>query len=81
MKPQLENSLRSFLVEFIVYAALVTGYYLLVLHLLGDWLHRLFLKERDLYAVLALGLIIGQGLLLEFFTRALLAWLKPRTEV
>ncbi len=81
MKREFENSLRSFLVEFIVYALLVAGYYLLVLHLLGGWLHRLFLTRRQEYAGLSLALIIGQGLVLEFLTRALLAWLKPRTEV
>ncbi len=81
MKREFENSLRSFLVELLVYALLVAGYYFLVLHLLGGWLHRLFLNQRETYAGLALALIIGQGLVLEFLTRALLAWLKPRTEV
>ncbi len=80
MKRDVENSLRSFLVEFVVYAALVAGYYFLVLHFLGGWLNDLFHRERHVYAGVALGLIIGQGLLLELLTRALLAWIKPRTE-
>jgi hypothetical protein len=69
---------RSFLVEFGVYGALVTGYFFLVLHLLGGWLLRLFQSNRPLYAAAALGLIIGQGVVLELLTRLLLAWVKPR---
>ncbi len=80
MKRELENSLRSYLVEFVVYAALVTGYFFLVLHFLGGWLYRLFTSERQVYAGVALGLIIAQGFVLEMLTRLLLAWLKPRTE-
>ncbi len=80
MKRDIENSLRSYLVEFVVYAALVTAYYFLVLHFLGGWLERLFHSERQVYAGVALGLIIAQGLLLEVLTRLLLGWIKPRTE-
>ncbi len=80
MKPELENSLRSYLVEFVVYAGLVGAYYFLVLHFLGGWLYRLFSSERQVYAGVALGLIIAQGLVLEVCTRLLLAWFKPRTE-
>jgi hypothetical protein len=78
MKPEVESSLRSFLVEVVVYAALVTGYYLLVLEFLGAWLYRLFTTERQLYAAVALLLIIGQGMVLEMLTRLLLGWLKRR---
>jgi hypothetical protein len=80
MKRHVENSLRSFLVEFVVYTALVAAYYFLVLHFLGDWLLRLFLHQRNVYAGMALGLIIGQGFLLELLTRSLLGWIKPRTD-
>jgi hypothetical protein len=80
MRPEVESSLRSFLVEVVVYAALVTGYYFLVLHFLGGWLHQLFTTERRLYAVVALLLIIGQGMVLEMLTRLLLGWLKRRTD-
>lgn len=80
MKREFENSLRSYLAELVVYSALVAGYYFLVLHFLGDWLYGLYKTNPRLYAALALGLIIAQGLVLEFFTRWLLAWLKPRTE-
>ncbi len=80
MKREVENSLRSFLVELVVYAALVTGYFFLVLHLLGGWLYEVFEGDRKLYAALALVFIICQGFLLEVLTRSLLAWIKPRTE-
>jgi hypothetical protein len=80
MKPQFENFLRSFLVEFVVYGLLVAAYYLLVLHYLGHWLYHLFKDDRRLYAGVALGLIIGQGILLDLITRLLLAWIRPRVE-
>jgi len=78
MKPDVETSVRAFLIEFVVYAALVAGYYFLVLHFLGDWLFRLFTKDRSTYAAVALALIIGQGFLLEVLTRLLLSWIHPR---
>ncbi len=80
MKREVENSLRSFLVEFVVYTILVVGYYLLVLHYLGGWLNGLFKSNRTAYAWIALGLIIGQGILLDLLTKLLLAWIRPRTE-
>jgi hypothetical protein len=80
MKRDLAKSLRSFLIEIVVYAGLVTGYYFLVLHFLGDWLHQVFQGERRIYAALSLGLIVGQGILLELLTRSLLRWLKGPTE-
>ena len=77
---ELRSSIKSFLIELVVYALLVVGYFFLVLRFLDAWLHRLFLDERRTYAAVALLLIIGQGLLLEVLTRALLAVIKPRTE-
>lgn len=73
-----KKTLRGFLVELLVYAALMAVYYLLVLHLLGGWLYHMFTHERRLYAGVTLGLIIGQGFLLEILTRLLLGWLKGR---
>ena len=80
MKKNLGNSIKSFLVELVLYGVLVTAYYFLVLHFLGNWLHELFQTNRRMYAAVALGLIIGQGLLLEILTRLLLSWITPRTE-
>jgi hypothetical protein len=85
MKPHAMNrefraALKPFLVELLVYALLVAGYYFLVLHFLGNGLKYLYEHERRYYAALALGLIIGQGFLLEILTRLLLAWFMPRRE-
>jgi hypothetical protein len=77
---EVKSSLISFCIELLIYAVLVVAYYFLVLHLLGDWLQRLFDHDRRLYAVTALGLIICQGLMLEVLTRLMLAFIKPRTE-
>ncbi len=67
--------LKSFAIEIVVYALLVTAYFFLVLHLLGGWLEELFLGQRHLYAWVALLLIAGQGVLLEEITRWLLGWI------
>jgi hypothetical protein len=80
MKKEMENSLRSFLVELVVYAMLVVGYFFLVLNFLGPWLYRLYSEERRTYAFVALALIIGQGFVLEALTRFLLALIRPRME-
>ena len=76
---EVKSSVISFCIELLIYAGMVVAYYFLVLHLLGDWLHRLFENERKLYAITALILIICQGLILEVLTRLLLAFIKPRT--
>ncbi len=76
----MKTPLRQFLLECLLYAVLVTAYYLLVLHLLADPLQRLFDHDRRIYAGLGLGLIVGQGLLLEALTRRLLGWIKPPAE-
>ena len=61
MKKEAAKSLRAFAIELAVYAALVTCYFFLVLHLLGDWLYRLEVHHRYLYAWVALLLIAGQA--------------------
>ena len=80
MKPELRASLQRFVLELVLYTGLVTVYYFLVLHLLGHRLEVLFEHQRRLYAALALGLIIAQGLLLEVLTRFLLSWMAPQRE-
>jgi len=72
MKPEVKDFLRHFLVEMLVYSGLVFLYICLVLHFLGNWLEGLFLHNRKLYAGMALGLIVGQGIALEVLTKALL---------
>ena len=80
MKGQTGWSLKPFLQELAVYAALILAYYLVVLRFLGASLKHIYLHDRPLYAVLALGLIVGQGLLLEVLTRLLLSWIIRQTE-
>ncbi|HEX4644562.1 MAG TPA: hypothetical protein VH598_03045 [Verrucomicrobiae bacterium] len=77
MKKEIKSVFKSFAVELVVYTALVIGYFFLVLHFLGNWLFQLYQHERNLYAAVALLLIIGQGILLEILTRALLGFIRP----
>jgi hypothetical protein len=79
MKSGTKKSLKLYFLEFVIYAALVTVYFFLVLHLLGDWLFHLYHDERTTYAWVALGLIVGQGIVLDAATRVLLR-LAPRIE-
>jgi hypothetical protein len=51
-----------------VYAALVLGYFLLVLQFLGQPLAWLFSDNLVLYAAVALVLIVAQGVVLEAVT-------------
>jgi uncharacterized membrane protein (UPF0182 family) len=66
----------SFLLELVVYAVLVTGYFFLVLHFLGGALRNLFETSNTAYAFVALALIVGQGVLLEILTSALLRFFQ-----
>jgi len=80
VKAEFKSGLKSYAGEVIIYAGLVAAYYFLVLHYLGGWLDKLFVHDRKLYAGVALGLIIGQGFLLEVLTRLLLSLFKSRTD-
>ncbi len=80
MTRDFRNWLTSFLIEALVYALLVVGYYLLVLHLMADWLFHLFKTSITKYTALALVLIIAQGVLLEFATRFILGWIRSHRE-
>lgn len=80
MKKEAVKTLRAFLIELVVYAALVVAYFFLVLHLLGTWLNQLETHHRYTYAGVAILLIIGQAVLLESLTTFLLRMLRGRTE-
>ena len=80
MKKEAIKTLRAFLIELAVYAALVVAYFFLVLHFLGTWLHQLETNHRYTYAGVAILLIIGQAVLLESITTFLLRMLRGRTE-
>jgi hypothetical protein len=78
MKPDAAKSMRLFAAELAIYAILVTGYFFLVLHLLGGWLYELETKHRVLYAVVALLLIAGQAIALDALTTGLFRLLRRR---
>jgi hypothetical protein len=78
MKPDAAKSLRAFAAELAIYAVLVTGYFFLVLHVLGDWLYRLETQHRIVYAVVAILLIAGQAVVLDAVTTVLFRLLRRR---
>ena len=51
----------SSLVELMIYAGFVAGYFLLVLHPLDGWIGQVFQGSRVHYALLALGFISLPG--------------------
>lgn len=80
MRGEAKKSLRVFALELVVYAVLVSAYFFLVLHFLGDWLQALYHHDRKTYAAVALGLIVGQGIVLELLTSGLVALLGWRMD-
>ena len=76
MKAEVKEFFKNFTLELLLYGTLVLGYFYLVLHFLGSWLERLFSQDRGIYAAVALGLIVGQGILLEALTTALLRLIR-----
>jgi hypothetical protein len=80
MKKETARTLRAFLIELAIYAILVVGYFFLVLHFLGEGLHRLEVRHRYTYACVAILLIIGQAVVLENVTTFLLRLIRGRSE-
>jgi hypothetical protein len=78
MKKDGVKSLRVFAVELAIYAVLVTVYFFLVLHLLGNWLYRLEMQHRIVYALTAILLIAGQAIVLDAITTLLFRVLRRR---
>jgi hypothetical protein len=78
MKQDAAKSLRAFAAELAIYAVLVTGYFFLVLHLLGNWLFRLETQHRVLYALVAILLIAGQAVVLDAVTTVLFRLVRGR---
>jgi glycerol uptake facilitator-like aquaporin len=66
--PEVRKVIQNFVIEMVVYAVLVVGYFFLVLRLLAEPLYRLFTNNLIVYAVLALALIVAQGVVLEAVT-------------
>ena len=80
MKSKPSLAIRSFLIELLVYAALVAGYVLFVIGLLNTWLFGLYEHNKTLYASVALVLIIAQGVVLEMVTSFLLKVIRRRSD-
>ena len=78
MKQDAAKSLRAFAAELAIYAVLVTGYFFLVLHTLGDWLFRLETQHRILYALVAILLIAGQAVVLDAVATVLFRLVRGR---
>lgn len=75
-KAERSHTFRAMLIELPVYAALVIAYFFAVLHLLGGWLGSLHAHHTLLYALVSIGLIIGQAVVLESVTTGLLRLLR-----
>src|SRR5260370_4752463 len=68
MKKETANTLRAFLIELVIYAVFVVGYFFLVLHFLGEGLQRVAQNHRSIYAGLAVLLMIGHPFRLQDLT-------------
>jgi len=68
MKGNPKSLLRNFILEMVLYGALVVAYFLVVLRFLGGPLMELYDSSLPLYAVVALVLIVAQGAVLEWVT-------------
>jgi hypothetical protein len=64
--------LRNFVIEVLVYSALVVAYFFLVLRFLADPLKDLFDNNLVVYAFVSLALIVVQGAVLEYITSFLI---------
>jgi hypothetical protein len=80
MKKETARTLRAFAIELVIYAFLVTAYFFLVLHLLGEWLYGLEIHHRYVYAGVSILLIVGQAVLLESLTTFLIRLIRGRSE-
>ncbi|MEP7078456.1 MAG: hypothetical protein ABI795_05450 [Chthoniobacterales bacterium] len=80
LKAEASLTLRAFLIELAVYAVLVVGYLFVIQHFFLDRLLQLEEKHLTLYALVAIGLIIGQAVVLELITTGLLRLLRGRSE-
>ena len=79
MEDKPEHAFRSFLLELLVYSALIIVYVVFVIAALESRLHGLYDQSKTRYAVIALLLIIGQGVVLELVTSLLLRLIRSRT--
>lgn len=74
------HTFRALLVELPIYAVLVVVYFFAVLHFLADWLAHLKASHNTIYAFVAIGLIMGQAVVLESVTTMLLRLFRGRSQ-
>jgi len=78
MKKEATKTFRTFAIELAIYAVLVTCYFFLVLHFLGEWLYHLETQHRVTYAIVSLLLIGGQAVALDALATLLFRLLRGR---
>ena len=70
---------KTFFFELLLYALLLVAYFAFVLHYLGGWFKELYDHDRNLFAVMALVVMIAQTLGLEVVS-SFLIWLLRRNK-
>jgi hypothetical protein len=75
-QPNLKILIRNFLIELVIYGALVVGYFLIALRYPNNFLTNLFQTNLVAYAFLALLLIVARGVFLDGLTSFLLNRIK-----
>ena len=75
-KKNLPKLIRKFLIEMAVYGVLLVIYFFAVLRYLGDLLTGLYNNSLVIYAILALVLIVVQGVMLEALTSFLMKLMR-----
>jgi hypothetical protein len=68
------------LIEIVVYGLLITVYVAAVLSPIVGWLKDLFVRHRDLYALLTIPVMVAQAIALEAVVAALLGRVKRGKE-
>ena len=75
-----KQTLFRFIIDVLIYAALVSVYLALVLHFLMSWLQALFTKQPVAYAFVAILLMIVQSVGLERLVSTLVHVTRRRRE-
>lgn len=75
-KPSVRKLVINFAIELVVYGILVLAYFLLVLRYLNAILTELYNNNLVVYAFLGLGLVVAQGVVLEFITSFIISRLR-----
>jgi Kef-type K+ transport system membrane component KefB len=71
-------SWKTFALELLLYATLLVAYFAFVLHYLGGWFKDLYDHDRNLFAVMALVIMIGQTVVLETVSSFLIWFLRVK---